>query len=713
MAGRPPLRRFGAALLGVCCALLGACATVVGFPDRVLDDTGGLSDGGVLDGVAGDGANDGGGPTFTGPARASLSAAAVDFGLVSCGAPAPAAKVVTITNMGGEPLTWTAALAPTPDFAIRGPSAGVVGSGAFGSVTIESTAVPALSGAGETAQGVLTITTNEANGSSTSLPVKRTAAGGRLTVVPLTAAFGDTPANVAAQDIPIALTNTGNQEIVVGFAVLTPPIGGFTRSWAGAPAAVTVPPGGSVPGLVAGFAPTTLGSFTSTSAVNVTGPLCGTNPAELTFTGNGTSSTASVQPGSLDFGYVDCGTTAVAKKIKLINSGAATFQWNATFASGAQYTLSATSGDVAAGSFVEVTVTPKAVPQTSSIAPNLYGDTLTVTTNAPGDINPHPIDVLMTARGAILAQSAGSIDFGSILVSSPATSTFTVSNAGNSSATVSYGVSPAVFSVSPQGQVVGAGSSFGATARFAPTAQQPYSGGAQMTVASGTVLCAPLKPAIPLSGKGALGAQITPSSLDFGLVACGSTAAPKTVTLTNTSAAGFTWTASRASSYYAISPTSGSVAAGGSTTITVTPQAIPTASSTAADLYADTLTIQTMPPLESPYVASIHMTAQGAILSFNPTTLSFGYVAKNGWRTKYYSVVNDGNLAVPITLTSSGSAFSINSTSATVNAGSSGWLTASFHPPSTGTLTGSVSVSTSAKRCAPLPPAMTLTGDGY
>lgn len=108
------------------------------------------------------------------------------------------------------------------------------------------------------------------------------------------------------------------------------------------------------------------------------------------------------------------------------------------------------------------------------------------------------------------------------------------------------------------------------------------------------------------------------------------------------------------------------------------------------------------------------MTAEGAILSFNPTpTLDFGNVNHDGSRTKTYAVVNDGNLAAPITLTKTGSQYSISPTTSTANAGSSATLNASFNPTSTGTITGTIAVTTTAKRCAPLPAALKLTGVAF
>lgn len=708
--------RWRGLLLAMCCVLVGACGTILGFPDRVLDESdAGVAEAGQLpDVVTVDAPVDTSTPFDAGPARASLSTTALDFGLVSCGAAAPPPKVLTLTNAGGQPLTWTAKLAPTPDFSITGASAGTIAPGEFATLTIASTAVPSLSGAGDTAQGVVTLTTSDAANALVTLPIKRTAAGGTLSAVPLTASFGETPVGVPAQSIPIALKNTGNQAVTINFGAIAPAGGGFALGWTNKPAAVTLAPGATVPALVASFVPTSIASFSGSSTISVTGALCGTNPDAITFTGAGTASTVSVQPGSLDFGLVDCGTTALPEKVKIINSGAAEVAtWSAALTIGAAYTLSATTGiKIPPGGFAEVTVTPNMVPMTSAISPNLYGDTLTITTSAPGD-NPHAVDLLMTARGAILDVSTGAVDFGSVLVSAPATSTFTVSNAGNAPATVSFTPTPAVFSISPQAQVVGAGANYTATARFAPTAEQFYSGTAAMTVDPGTVLCAPLKAPMTLTGQGALGAQLSPSTLDFGLVSCGSTGTAKILTLSNTGAASFTWAASIATTYYAIAPASGTLAVGASAMITVTPKAIPAASATTADLYADTVTVS-IPTLGSSFLSSLHMTAEGAILSFNPTpTLDFGNVKQDGSRTKTYAVVNDGNLAAPITLTKTGSQYSISPTTSTANAGSSATLNASFNPTSTGTITGTIAVTTTAKRCAPLPAALKLTGVAF
>jgi hypothetical protein len=692
----------------VSAALLAACTTVLGFPDRNLDET--QNDGGSSSATDGpDGA------LLPGP-RAAFATTALDFGPVPCGGAAPADQVLTVTNPGDEPLVWTASLSATPDFSMKGAAAGTIAPGESGTITVASAAVGALDGAGETAQAELTVTTNDPAAPETVLPIRRTAAGGAIELVPLTAAFGGSPKGVAAGDLAIALKNVGNQAITVKLNAPADPQ--FAVTWTSAPAAVPLAPGASVAGLLASFTPSDHGNAASEADIVVTsGATCGTNPTALTLTGKGTLSYASVQPGALDFGAVNCGTTAAPKTVKVKNSGAAAFTWNASLLAGAQshYALSAATGSVEAGGEATVTVTPKPIPGTSEVTPNLYGDVLRFTTNAPGDTEPHDVDLLMTARGAILSASTSSVDFGGVFVGSTATAPFTVQNSGNVNATVSFSVGNAVFGASPQAQVVAGGGSYGVTATFSPTAQTTYSSNARMTVPEGTVLCAPLPSPIALAGAGASRASLMPSSLDFGMVDCGGAAPSQNVIFENRSGANFAWSASMATSHYDFSPKSGNLSNGKTVAIRVTPKAIPTTSATTADLYADVLTLTTTPTLESPYVASVHMTARGAILSFSPTAIDFGSVKVDRKKADRFSVVNSGNVDAPITLSVGGpqqAMFTVDPAASQVAGPGSRNVNATFEPTSTGTKNASVSVTTTAKRCAPYPANLTLTGTG-
>jgi hypothetical protein len=112
---------------------------------------------------------------------------------------------------------------------------------------------------------------------------------------------------------------------------------------------------------------------------------------------------------------VDCGTTAGDKQLKILNtSPTSSFSWTLQ-AAPVNYTVSVGGTAVPAGvpqalaanTTVNVTVTPKPIPFPSLVSPNLYGETLTITTDATGDTDPHTVTLLETAHGAILSQSAG------------------------------------------------------------------------------------------------------------------------------------------------------------------------------------------------------------------------------------------------------------------------------------------------------------------
>jgi hypothetical protein len=204
-------------------------------------------------------------------------------------------------------------------------------------------------------------------------------------------------------------------------------------------------------------------------------------------------------------------------------------------------------------------------------------------------------------------------------------------------------------------------------------------------------------------------------------VNCGSTASTKTVTLENTGAASFAWTGSLRTTYYTISPTSGSLGVGGSVPITITPNAIPASSPTTPDLYADTLSVTTVPALESPYVSSIHETAQGAILSFSPDSITFPNTRAGNSNTQGFSVVNDGNLAADVTLVASTQSpasnpnvFFAQTSPLTVNASSSAndnvkWSVPWFAPSGT-VYTGTVTPTTTAVVCKTTLPTLDLSG---
>ena len=206
------------------------------------------------------------------------------------------------------------------------------------------------------------------------------------------------------------------------------------------------------------------------------------------------------------------------------------------------------------------------------------------------------------------------------------------------------------------------------------------------------------------------------SSLTFGtagLVPCGTTAGAQTVSVTNNSSQTLTLAltlAGGAASPYTVSGPA-TVAASATAMVTVTPKAIPATASTTTDGFADTLSIgATGGVVSESHTVALHQTAQGAILTFNPTALSF---SASG--SKAFTVNNSGNLSAPYTLAVGGtnaSLYTVGPSAGTASGGCSVSSSATYARPLLGGNTSAaVASSTSVGRCAPLPAPLALTGN--
>jgi hypothetical protein len=653
--------------------------------------------------------------TDAGPPSARLSAAAVDFGLADCGGAAPADQVLLLTNAGGGSLTWTATLGTTTAFTLDGATTGTLPPGAAARITVRASAVPGTAAAGAAAEATLTIETSDAAHPSTTVPVKVTPSGGTLVVSPALIDFGTLPLVKKEADVAVDLTNTGNVAVTVDLAQPVDPQ--FTFDWTGAPSTLTIPPGGAATGLTARFKPTSTLPSSGAATLSPRTAVCGMSATTIAVTGQGTNGNAGIQPGSLDFGLVGCGARGVAKDVKLTNSGSAAFTFTAALGAASPYTLSATTGTVAAGATTTVTVTPKAIPATSLTTADLYADTLTLTTDVLGD-TPHLVPLHQTAKGARLAFNPSTIAFSDVPISKSAANPFVVTNGGNAAASVTLSVDNATFGVTPRvASAVNVGGSLAASASFAPNVVGAAS--AKISVATADVLCAPLPAALTLTGNGTSGkVAISTSSINFGSVDCGTTAAPQTFTVQNSGTATFNWTAALASgAAYTLSPASGALAASATATVTVTPRAVPGTSALTPDLYADTIHVTTdIPGDGAPHDVAVHETARGAVLSFAPASIAFTGVPVNTTQTSTFNVVNDGNAPASVTLTPAGAAFTLSARTANGIAPGGGVspIGATFKPTDTAPQTGSVALALAAGTvvCKALPAPLALTGSG-
>lgn len=646
-------------------------------------------------------------------------------GKVDCGTQA-APRTFQITNTGNQAFSWNATLrkgAASP-FTFAPQSGTVPANGGSVTVTVNTVAIPAVATTATDAFGdVIDVVTDAANAPIFPIALHQTANGAVLSFAPAQLDFGLVPINNSSS-APLSVVNDGSAAVQV---TLTSDNARFTLS----PPGPTGVQGTAALAVTGTFMPgTSVVQETANVSLSVGAnePLCAPLPAALVLTGTGTSGSVSYSPAALDWGGVNCGTTGPVKTVTFTNPGNQDYTVTPVLARGASspfaLSMSPDSGVAAAdGGTVVLTLAPAAIPQTSAVTPNLYGDTLTVSTDVSGD-TPHDIPLRLTARGSIFALSTNSLNFGSVVAGATANAQFTATNSGNAPGALNFTAGqPTIFGL-PQNSAVAANSSASQNGGFTPPSAGSYSDTATISVTSSTVLCQPLPfTSLALSGVGTSGnvLVLSANSLTFGTAGftdCGTTAAARDLTVTNNSAASLNLAyalAGGASSPYSVSGPA-TVAAGAQVTVTVTPKAIPSTASTAPDGFADTLSITASGgSLSELHTVALHQTARGAILSFNPTGLSFNAPAA-GSQTLNFTVNNAGNLAAPFTLALGGtnaSNFAVSPTSGSAGAGGSASESATYNRPllGSGPRTASVSVSTSVVRCAPLPASLSLTGN--
>ncbi|MGE0547350.1 MAG: RCC1 domain-containing protein [Kofleriaceae bacterium] len=231
--------------------------------------------------------------------------------------------------------------------------------------------------------------------------------------------------------------------------------------------------------------------------------------------GDSTVDNVDVVAASIDFGQTDCGTTAIPRVLVVTNNTSRSFNFTTALAKGADshYVIVPPAGTVLPHSQLSVTVFSKSIPQTSAVTENLYGETVTVTTDKSGD-TPHEVQITQTARGAVLEVSASAVSFGTLQpFGMTAMSPLTINNVGNAPAMVTVTGSFFSFGFAPAGpQAVPAGGSLAGNVTFTPAHNQ--SDTQSLTVGTIGPMCG-TPPTVTASGTGTaqgLAAQAVPAS---------------------------------------------------------------------------------------------------------------------------------------------------------------------------------------------------------
>jgi hypothetical protein len=209
--------------------------------------------------------------------------------------------------------------------------------------------------------------------------------------------------------------------------------------------------------------------------------------------------------------------------------------------------------------------------------------------------------------------------------------------------------------------------------------------------------------------------DVTPSSLDFGLVNCGAQASPQQITISNLGSAPYRITGLDISSAYTlVKPTlPATVVAGGSVVLTITPPAIPAAVDVVPNLaaYSGSLTITTDAIDDLPHAIPLTMGARGVIITGNLSTTNWHFttaVSVGSVGSFQVGIVNTGNAAAEASLEINSSVFSLTNPTTIQPNNVTTTLVARFQPvePSTtSNASGTLTITPAANEvfCKPLP----------
>jgi len=698
--------------------------------------------------------------------------APIDFGPVPCGGAPPMYQIVTLTNSGGGDAHFTSVtLSGAPGFSTGNMSGPIPAGGNF-AFAIHAPAVPTPS-ALTPITGTLTITT-DADPSPHTITLTEEPQGAVLAFdTSPTPNFGSFGSVVLLQGATqnFNVTNMGNAAANV---ILTATTSGAVD--AGAPVTpdsgddAAPPPPPPQPFVIATpsfsigadgtqgdsvtFGPTAANGQSATIGMATSDVLCSPLPEAIPVSGVGIGGGPSIAPTSLAFSASCGGPAAAAQTFTVSNNGNLDLNWamsGLTGSGAAMYTVSAVPppGLLAPGASSTVTVTPIPIPSpAANPAPAAFAAQIAITTDVPFD-NPHVVSIGETALGDQLSVSVQSLRFGQFpigMTTLPQTFTVTNSaNAGSPAATVSldlqgtgastYGVVPSTISnLAP-----GGGVSSPVSVTFDPPTA--VSDPASIAIDTTDPVCTALPPAIQLVGTGTQGiVSVSATTLAFGtdatdpngLVNCGATGLPNTITVSNAGNQSFDITAltlglGSASPYVLSGPGStlpATIPIGGSTTITITPNAIPVAVQNPNDAspFSDTLTISTDAAQDSPHPVSLVMQARGAVIASTSLTTMwpFGTITQGSIGTFTSTIQNTGNAAASVALTGllQPTIFGLQNNPTTVVPNATTAIVGEFTPPApdgSWSDTGTLVVTTSQVFCEPLPATwtnalITLTG---
>ena len=512
----------------------------------------------------------------------------------------------------------------------------------------------------------------------------------QLTLGPSALDFGDVDVGGSGTQA-VSIQNTGNSSVTISQFTATG--AGFSVSGLSAPMSM---PAGQNASFNVTLAPSSAGGFSGSVSIISSAT---NSPHVLRLSGNGATSPLNATPSSVSFGDVAIGSSST-QTVTLINAGSHTIHITQATVTGTGFTISGLSTPAILPAGQNTTFTVKFTAQSTGSA---TGSVSVVSTAVNS-----PTTISLAANGASSSLSVNptSLSFGNVVVGTSSTQTVTLSNTGTSNAVVSQAnVTGAGFSISgltlPLTLAGGQNKPFSVS--FAPTTAGSATGG--VSIVNGTTGSATT---LSLSGNGVsllLGAS--PSSLNFGDVALGASGT-LTITLSNTGTGSVTVSQVNVTgagfSTSGISPPA-TLPAGQNTTFTVKFAPSSTGSVTGNVSIVSNAT-------NSPATVSLAGNGVASVLNASPTSLNFGNVLVGGNSTQTVTLTNAGAGGITISqVTPTGAAFSVGGITLplTLGGGQNTTFSVTFAPSATGSVTGSVSVVSTASNS---PTSLSLSGTG-
>jgi hypothetical protein len=624
-----------------------------------------------------------GGSTQTGSLQ--LNPGSVSFGKVGVGK--QSLQNISVTNPGKNTINITQVAVSNPQFVLSGmtpPLSLAAGQALSFSISVKPTTLGNVS-------GTLSVVTDSSPAPQV-LNLSATGVNLQPQISPATSTVDFGTVSVGTQSTEnLAITNAGGSDLTLSLLTLT----GTEFALNGITTPKTISAGQTAI-LTFTFLPTAAGSANGSLSITSNDP---TNPTvAISLTGSGTNSQVgqlTANPASINFGNVNTGSS-VTKQIVLTNTGNAAVKISQLSATGSGFTVSGVSVPSTVNASQSVTLT---VAFASTAVASASG-TVTVTSDANGS----PLLIPLTATGAQagLNVSPASFDFGSLVDGLTKSQGFSITNTGSGPLTIAQiSVNGSGFTASGLAtpSTLGAGQSTSFSVGFAPTSAGPIS--ATVSIASNATNSLTK---VNLSGTG-LAASVTltasPASLAFGSVNAGTSSA-KSVTLTNSGNASVT--------IAQIAVSAKDVKSSGVTTpLTLNPGQAKAMNVTFSPTTAEDVTgnITVTNSQGSSSVIPISGTGVQAGLGLTPATVSFGNVPVASAISQTVQVKNNGTGVLTISqVSTAGNGFSTSGLSLplSLNPGTSTTFNVQYLPSSAGTVSGSVSIfSTAPNSPATLP----------